>query len=227
MTVYLGSYASANDPGIHVFTLDTTTGALTRTGGVSGVANPSFLAVHPNRRFLYAVGETGNFNGSKGGAVAAFAIDGKTGQLTLLNQESSVGAGPCYVALDHAGKNALVANYGGGSVACLPIGRTGGWARQLPSFSTRAAASTSSARSEPHAHSINVDAQDRFAIAADLGLDKLLVYRFDPARGTLAPNEPPAGTVAPGAGPRHVAFHPTAARFRHQRDQLDPDRVPL
>jgi 6-phosphogluconolactonase len=206
--VFVGTYSPADQEGIRVFEMDLATGALTAKGGAKGVANPSFLAVHPNGRFLYAVGEAA-LPGKKGGAVAAFALDPATGALTLLNLESSVGNGPCHIVVDKAGKNALVANYGGGSIAALPIGEDG---RLKPhsAFVQHTGSSVNPGRQkEPHAHSINLDPANRFAFCADLGLDKVMVYRFDGAKGTLEANDPAFGTVAPGSGPRHFAFHPS------------------
>jgi 6-phosphogluconolactonase len=124
ISVYVGSYAKAAEPGIHHFKLDLATGALTAAGSTSGVANPSFVAVSPDKKYLYAIGEA-PLPGKKGGAVASFSIDEKTGGLTLLSEQSSVGGGPCYVTADKTGKVVLVANYGGGSVASLPVGADG------------------------------------------------------------------------------------------------------
>lgn len=208
LRVYFGTYTGPKSKGIYRSELDLATGKLTPVELAGETTNPSFLATHPNQKFLYAVGEVGNFEGQKTGAVTAFAIDPATGNLTRLNQQSSRGAGPCHIVLDRTGKNALVANYGGGSVAALPIGGDGRLA-PASSFVQHKGASANPKRQEgPHGHSINLDAANRFAVAADLGLDKLLVYRFDPAQGTLSPNEPPSASVAPGAGPRHFAFHP-------------------
>ncbi len=206
--VYVGTYTGGKSKGIYLFQMDLPAGTLTSAGVATGVENPSFLALHPSGRFLYAVNEVGNFGGENSGAVSAFAIEPGTGQLTLLNQESSKGNGPCHVTVDSTGKNVLVANYGSGSVACLPVeadGRVGA----ASSWIQHHGSGTNPSRQEgPHAHSITLDAANHFAIAADLGLDKLLVYRFDAARGTLTPNNPPFATVAPGSGPRHFAFHP-------------------
>jgi 6-phosphogluconolactonase len=206
--VYIGTYTNTASRGIYLLELDLASGALTPRGLAGESVNPSFLAVHPSRRFLYAVGETGEFNGQKSGAVSAFTIDAASGTLSLLNQQPSRGQGPCYATVDRAGKNVLVANYGSGSVACLPIGGDG---RLAPASSFVQHEGTSidpQRQKEPHAHSINLDVANRYAIAADLGLDKLLVYRFDPASGSLTRNDPPFARVAPGSGPRHFAFHP-------------------
>lgn len=210
LRVYVGTYTQGTgSEGIYLLELDLASGALTSKGAVASLVNPSFLAIAPNRRFLYAVNEVGNFGGKKTGAVTAFAIDPATGKLTQLNQQSSVGDGPCHITVDREGRNVLIANYGGGSVAVLPIGEDGKL-KEASSFIQHTGHSVNKQRqAAPHAHSINLGPAGRFAFAADLGLDKVLVYRFDAAEGKLTPNDPPAASVAPGAGPRHFAFHPS------------------
>lgn len=207
--VYVGTYTQGTkSQGIYLLELDLQKGLLTSKGLAGESVNPSFLTVHPNHRFLYAVNEVGNFGGKPAGAVSAFAIHPETGRLTFLNQVSSRGGAPCHLILDRDGKNALLANYSGGSVASLPVGVDGRLA-EASSFHQHVGKSVNKQRQQaPHAHSINLDAANRFAFAADLGLDQILVYRFDSARGTLTPHDPPAAAVAPGAGPRHFAFHP-------------------
>jgi 6-phosphogluconolactonase len=140
--------------------------------------------------------------------VSAFAIDPKTGNLTLLNQQTSGGAGPCHITVDKAGKNVLIANYGGGSAEVLPINDKGGLDKPSCFVQHKGKGSNPSRQEGPHAHSVNLDAANHFAVVADLGLDKLLVYRFDPKTGTITPNDPPAYETEPGAGPRHFTFHP-------------------
>jgi 6-phosphogluconolactonase len=233
--VYVGTYTNAKSKGIYLFELDLASGQMTAKGLAGEAINPSFLAIHPSRKFLYAVGEMANFEGKRSGAVSAFAIDAANGWLKLLNQQPSVGAGPCHLIVDRDGKNVLVANYGGGSVAVLPV-EADGRLRAASSVIQHTGKSVNPKRQEaPHAHSINLDAGNRFAVAADLGLDQLLVYRFDPAKGTLTPNDPPFAKVAPGAGPRHFAFHP-GGRFAYVINELastvtafayDPDRGEL
>lgn len=206
--VYIGTYTRQNSRGIYAYRFHTATGSLEPLGLVAETVHPSFLAVHPSRRFLYAANEVANHDGKPGGTVSAFAIDSKTGKLTFLNQASSGGAGPCYLAVDKSGKNVLVANYGGGSVAALPVNQDGRL-NQASAFLQHRGSSVDPKRQQgPHAHSINVSPDNRFAVAADLGLDQLLVYRFDPAKGSLAANSPAFARVNPGAGPRHFAFHP-------------------
>lgn len=153
--------------------------------------------------------------------MSGFAIEPKTAKLSPLNHASTVGAGPCYLVVDKAGKNVLVANYGGGSVAVLPIDPNGGLSPFHSAFVQHTGSSVNPGRQkEPHAHSINLDAANRFAFAADLGLDKILVYRFDPANGSLTPNDPPAAKLPPGAGPRHFDFHPSG-RFAYAINELN------
>jgi 6-phosphogluconolactonase len=206
--VYVGTYTDGKGRGIYLLEMDPATGTLTPRGLAAEATNPSFLAVHPSRKFLYAVSEVGESGGRKGGAVRAFALDAKTGALTPLNQQSSGGSGPCYVTVDREGRNVLAANYGGGSVAVLPIGEDGRLGAASAFVQHRGSGTNPRRQEGPHAHSINLDPANRFAVAADLGLDKLLVHRFDASKGTLTPNDPPATSVAPGAGPRHFAFHP-------------------
>jgi 6-phosphogluconolactonase len=220
MWVFLGTYTSGKSEGIYRATLDLKTGALGDAELAAKVDNPSFLALHPSGKFLYAAGELSNFEGKPGGAVSAFALDGRTGELELLNQQSSRGAGPCHLVVDRAGKNVLVANYGGGSVAVLPIDADGRL-RPASSFVQHKGSSVNPKRQEaPHAHSINLDPSGAFAAVADLGLDKVLIYRFDSSAGSLTANDPPHATVAPGAGPRHFAFHPSG-RFAYVINEMN------
>ncbi len=206
LLVYIGTYTKTEDQGIHWLKLDMESGKLTPVGKLAGQKNPSFLAIHPNKKFLYAVNEIGNYKGEKAGGVSAYSIDPKTGALTFLNQQSSKGGAPCHLVLDASGRNVLVANYTGGSVASLPISRKGRL-RKASSFIQHEGSSVLKPRqAAPHGHSINVSPDNKFAVAADLGLDKVLVYGFEAKGGKLTP----AGfaKVAPGAGPRHFAFHP-------------------
>ncbi|MGO9094127.1 MAG: lactonase family protein [Bryobacteraceae bacterium] len=217
--VYVGSYTGARSKGIYAWRFDALTGVATPLGLAAEAVNPSFLAVHPSNRYLYATSEVGNRGGQPGGGVEAFAIDAASGKLTPLNQVSSRGAGPAFVAVDRTGSYVLVANYSGGSIAVCPI-KKGGRLGEATAFVQHEGSSVNRLRQrEPHAHSINVSPDNRFAIAADLGLDKLLIYRFDAAKGTLAPNDPPFAAVKPGSGPRHFTFHPSG-RFAYAINEL-------
>lgn len=209
MRVYIGTYTTGPSKGIYLFDFDPATGKLEPAGLAGEVANPSFLAIHPSRRFLYAAGEIQEFSGQKSGAVSAFAIDPKSGKLRLLNQQPSGGRGPCHVSIDAAGKYALAANYSTGSAAVLPIHSDGSLARPSSVVQHEGSGPNPKRQEGPHAHSINLDPAGRFAFVADLGLDRLFVYRFDAKSGKLAANDPPSARVAPGSGPRHFAFHPT------------------
>jgi 6-phosphogluconolactonase len=207
--LYIGTYTGAKSKGIYRCEFDAATGKLSAPELAAEVRNPTFLAIHPSNRFLYAVGEHANFEGKKGtGAVHAYSLEAKTGALTPLNTQSSGGDGPCHLVVDRSGKNVLVANYGGGSVEVLPLGVDGKLAEATSFIQHTGTVADSKRQGKPHAHSINVDAGNRYAVAADLGLDKLIVYKFDAAKGTLTPNDPPATATAPVSGPRHFAFHP-------------------
>ncbi len=208
--VYVGTYTGGGkSKGIYTLKLNIKTGALTEVGVTEGVVNPSFVAIHPSNKFLYAVGEISEFDGKKAGGVTAFAINPKDGSLTKLNEKSSGGAGPCHLVVDATGKNVLVANYGGGSVACLPI-KADGTLEDASSFIQHEGSSVNKQRqSAPHGHSINLSPDNKFAFAADLGLDKVLIYAFDAEKGKLTPNDPAAADVKPGSGPRHFTFHPS------------------
>jgi 6-phosphogluconolactonase len=208
--VYVGTYTveSSTSKGIYAYRFDPDGAKLTSIGLAAPTINPSFLAVHPNHQFLYAVNEVGNYNGQKSGAVSAFSIDHASGKLTLLNQVASGGADPCYITVDRTGKYVLVANYTGGSIAAFPIsadGRLG----EASAFIQHTGHGTNPQRQEgPHAHSIDLSEDNRFAIVDDLGLDQTLVYKFDSSKGLLTGNDPAFAKAAPGAGPRHFVFRP-------------------
>jgi 6-phosphogluconolactonase len=207
--VYIGTYTGEKSKGIYAFWFDSATGAMTPIGLAGEVTNPSFLAIHPNRRFLYAVSEVASFEGKKVGAVSGFSIDRPTAKLTLLNTVESKGAGPCHVSVDHTGKNVFVANYGSGSVAVLPVDTASGKLKEASSFVQHAGEVADPKRQGgPHGHSINPSPDNRFVIAADLGLDEVIVYKFDAGQGKITPNDPPFIKMAPRSGPRHFAFHP-------------------
>jgi 6-phosphogluconolactonase len=211
MLVYVGTYANADAKGIHAFKLDLTTGKLTPAGSFVGGPNPGFVAIHPSGKYLYAINEVGEYQGKKTGSVTSFSI-GADGGLTKLNEADSFGPGPCHVTVDRRGKNVLLANYGGGSVAVLPIAGDG--KLKPPSSGVQhTGSSVDKGRQEaPHAHSINVSPDNRFAFAADLGLDAVRIYKFNADTGQLDQNDPPEVKVAPGSGPRHFAFHPDGKR---------------
>jgi 6-phosphogluconolactonase len=206
--LFVGTYTGKESKGIYRFEFDATNGSLTPRGLVAELPNPTFLAIHPNQKFLYAASEVGMFEGKPTGAVAAFQIDAKSGDLKALNKQPSGGGGPCHVVVDRSGKVALAANYGGGSVCSIPIKADGSLDAPASVIQHKGSSVDKARQKGPHAHSINVDPTGRFAMAADLGLDQVLVYKLDPDKGTLTPHEPAHAKVAPGSGPRHFAFHP-------------------
>jgi len=205
---YVGTYTTGESKGIYAYRYNAKDGKMTPQGLAAETENPSFVALDPNRHFLYAVNEVPKYQGQASGGVSAFALDPKTGKLTFLNEVPSRGADPCYISLDKTGKFVLVANYTGGNVAVFPIqpdGRLG----EATGFVQHAGTGPNHNRQEgPHAHWIEVTSDNRYAVVADLGLDELVVYHFDVAKGLLTPDDPPFAKTEPGAGPRHIAFHP-------------------
>jgi 6-phosphogluconolactonase len=207
---YVGTYTEegSKSKGIYVYHYDPNTGEITSLGLAAETTNPSFVALSPNGKYLYAVNEVGNYKGPNSGGVSAFFIDHGSGKLTFLNEVPSRGADPCYIIVDPSGKYVLVANYTGGSVAVFPVlgdGKLG----EASAFVQHTGHGTDPKRQEgPHAHSIDLSRDNRFAMVDDLGLDELLVYKFDRAKGTLTPNDPPFAKVEAGAGPRHFVLRP-------------------
>ena len=211
MRVYLGTYTGPKSKGIYVVEMDRKTGKLGTPRLAAETPSPSYLALHPDGKHLYAVNELDTFDGQKTGAVSAFEIRADDGTLRPLNQQPSGGAGPCHLAVDKAGKSLLVANYGAGSIELVQINSDGSLkAPTASSVVQHQGSSVDKARQEgPHAHCVLVTPESRGAdgraLVADLGLDQILVYRFDP-RGRLTPGDPPFARAAPGSGPRHIAF---------------------
>lgn len=219
--VYVGTYTRGSDSqGIYRFRLNAATGEMTNLQVAGQGVNPSFLAVHPARTALYAVSEIDQVDGRPTGGVAAYRIQPGTGDLQALNVQPSGGGGPCYVTTDSGGNFVLVANYGGGSVASLPIAADG--SLQEPSSVIQHTGNSVNPRRQeaPHAHAIVLSLDGQRAYAPDLGLDKLLIYRVDPRSGALTANDPPHAAVAPGAGPRHFDFHPSG-RFAYVINEIN------
>jgi 6-phosphogluconolactonase len=217
--VYFGTYTRGESKGIYMARFDAANGRFSAVELAAETPNPSFLAIHPSKRFLFAVSELYETGGPKGGAVSAFSIDRATGKLTFLNKVSSRGGGPCHLAIDRTGKFLAVANYGTGSTAVLPIGDDGTLG-EATGFYQHAGSSVDPKRQQgPHAHSVNFSPDNRFLMVADLGLDQVLVFRFDAATGSIAPHEPPFARLKPGSGPRHFSFHPNG-RYAYAINEL-------
>ena len=218
--VYIGTYTRGRREGIYVYRMDGSSGALERAADAVVIDDPSFVTIDPQRRYLYAVSESSEVADTPSGVVSAFSIDSKTGGLTSLGRQSTGGEGPCHLTVDATGKSLLVANYGSGSVCVLPI-RDDGRLGQATDFVQHQGSSADPRRQTgPHAHSVTVDAANRFVFAADLGLDQVLVYRLDADRGKLTPNDDPQVQLKPGAGPRHFDFHPNGV-FAYVINELD------
>jgi len=208
--LYVGTYTEGTrSDGIYLLRMDRRTGNLRRVGSVDAGANPSFLAIHPNGRALYAANEVETHNGKPTGAVSAFAIASDTGALTRLNEQPSEGGAPCFVSMDRSGRVVLVANYAAGSVAMLPIKADGALAPATKVVRHTGSGPNAERQSAPHAHCIVADPSNRFALAADLGADRVFVYRLDLDDKSLRHVEGGDTVMRPGAGPRHIAFHPT------------------
>lgn len=203
--VYIGTYTGETSKGIYAFRFDDSSGALTPLGLVAETPSPSFLTSSTNGRFVFAVNELQTFGGAASGSVTSFAVDPATARLTEISVQPSKGGGPCHLALDRTGRYLAVANYGGGNFALLPVGADG---RLQPATSVVDGKGVVPGPSKPLGHMVSFDADNRFLLAADKGLDRMLVYRFDASTGGLTPNQPPSAVLPAGSGPRHFAFHP-------------------
>lgn len=209
LPLYVGTYTSpGKSKGVYECRLNMGTGELKPAGITGGVADPSFVTIDRHGKHLYAVNEVSEYGGKPGGAVSAFAIDRGTLDLTLINQQPSLGGAPCHIALDGTGKFALVANYAGGSIAVLPVKEDGSLGAPTDLVRHHGSSVNPKRQEGPHAHCVAFDRANRFVLAADLGLDKIMVYRLDLNSGKLTPNDQPWVPVKPGSGPRHIAFHP-------------------
>jgi 6-phosphogluconolactonase len=216
--VYVGTYTDGDSRGIYRFRFDDTTGRLLAEGLAAETQGPSFLIADPQGRFLFAVNESDSFAGARSGAVSAFAIDKNTGALSLLNQQASGGAWPCHLTLDASGRFLLVANYGG-SATVLPVSPEGRLS-PLVSRVDPQGRGPHERQDASHVHGVYLTAANRRLLVPDLGLDRVLVYRFDPESGRLEAAEPPSAALAPGAGPRHLAPSPDG-RFVYVVNELD------
>jgi 6-phosphogluconolactonase len=202
---FVGTYTGkTGSKGIYAFDFDSATGKLTPRGLAAESVSPSWVAIHPSGKFVYAANEAG-----KQSAITAYSLDAKTAKLTQLNQLPAVGEDPCYLSFDQTGKYLFAANYSSGNVVVFPIlpdGKLGEHTAAVKDAGTRGP--NKERQEAPHAHWVQVSPDNRFVLVSDLGLDAILIYRFDATKGTLSPNDPPFGKLAPGAGPRHIAFSP-------------------
>lgn len=210
LKVYIGTYTNQGSKGIYLARLNTSTGALSAPELAAETPNPTFLTVAPSGKTLYAANEVGSFNGERTGSITSFSIDPATGKLTQLNAVSSKGGGPCHVSTGAKGRFCFAANYGGGTVASYTIAADGKLSDAVSAIQHEGKGANPKRQERPHAHSINASPDGRFAVAADLGIDELIVYAVDQKTGALTRHS--SVKTAPGAGPRHFAFHPKLPR---------------
>ena len=208
--MYVGTYTEpqSNSKGIYAYRFDAKTGKVTPLGLVSETPNPTFLAVHPNGKYLYAINEVDTYHGAKAGSVTAYAIDKASGKLTELNQVSSGNSGPCHIVVDATGKEVLVANYSGGSFASFPVLADGKLGDAASVIKLTGSGPDKSRQAQPHAHSVVLTKNNKFMMGGDLGTDRVMIFQLDPAAGKITPNTPPSASVKPGSGPRHLAIAP-------------------
>ena len=206
VTLYIGTYTSGKSEGIYVYRFDRNGPALRRVSSIKSV-NPSFLTIDRSKRFLYAVNEVGEYAGKPGGGVSSFAIEPGTGNLRLLNEQATQGADPCHLSIDSRKRSLLVANYTGGSVSVLPV-RNDGTLAMVSDLNQHEGSGPKEQQKGPHAHCVILDRNERYALAADLGIDKVLIYQFDRMTGKLTPAKQPFAELGAGSGPRHLALHP-------------------
>ena len=217
--LYVGTYTSSGkSDGIYLYWMDPLTGALERLKSFKS-ENPSFLTIDRSRRYLYAVNEVSEYLGKPGGGVSAFAISREDVSLRLLNQQATDGADPCHLTIDRKGKTLLVANYTGGSITSLPV-RSDGTLGMATEVKQHEGSSIKEQQKGPHAHCIILDRSERYALAADLGIDKVMIYRLDPATRKLTPGKQPSAELQKGAGPRHLTLHPNG-KYLYVINELD------
>ncbi|HWD91091.1 MAG TPA: lactonase family protein [Verrucomicrobiae bacterium] len=225
MLVYVGTFTgtAAKSKGIYYFRADrdpvSQNIGLTPLGLAAETPSPSFLALDSQRRLLFCANEMNSFEGKPGGGVSAFSIDPATGQLKLIDQQSSMGAGPCHLVLDKTGRNLLVANYGSGNVAVLPVAADGRLGEATCVVQDTGKGPNPGRQQGPHAHCVALSPDNRFAFVCDLGTDKVMIFQFDARHGKLTPNDPPFASVPPGAGARHIVFHPNG-KFAHVINEM-------
>ena len=214
--VYVGTYTRrephviGRSKGIEVFRFVAADGSLTHITTVSGITNPSFLAIHPNGQYLYAVNELVEpLDGRPSGAVSAFRIERPSGHLQPINQQRTNGAGPCHLAVDATGRAVIVSNYNSGGVSVLPLSDDGALGEVSDFIQHEGSSVNPQRQQEPHPHSVNIEPANRFVFVPDLGMDKIMIYELDAEMGKLTPHHAqPWARTKSGAGPRHLAFHP-------------------
>ena len=216
--MYVGTYTRETSAGIYGYRFDAASGEAESLGLLADLRDPSFLALHPTGKYLYAVTESDDFDSEGSGSVSSFAVDPDSGGLDKMNEVSSRGGWPCHLSVDGSGRMLIVANYKGGSVASFPVNEDGTLG-SASSFYQHEGSSVHSRQEQPHAHSADFSADGEYAFFSDLGLDRVMVYKADASTATIAPHDPPHVEVEPGSGPRHFAQHPSG-RFAYGLNEL-------
>ena len=220
LLVYVGTYTSGESGAVYTYRFDASSGALSFATKTAGIERSSFLTIGPGQRNLYAVSEVDEFEGNPGGAVSAYSIVPSTGGLTYLNRQLSHGGSPCHMSVDSTGRFLLVANYRTGSACVLPIQENGSLGEASDMVQHQGSSVNPDRQEGPHAHSVTLDAGNRYAFVADLGIDRVMIYKLDLAEGKLTPNDVPWVEVKAGAGPRHFDFHPSGG-YAYLINELD------
>lgn len=206
-TMFVGTQTGKGSEGIYAYSFDSSTGELKQTGLAVEAENPTFLALSPDKRFLFAANELNDYEGKKSGAVSSFRVDSKAAKLTKINEVSAGGSGTCHVSMDHTGHCAFAANYGGGSAASFRVDKSGQLSEAV-SFFQYSGHGPKPQQAGPRGHRVTVSPDNRFLFVNDLGLDEIHVYHLDASTAKLTPQDPPAWKAAPGSGPRALRFHP-------------------
>ncbi len=208
LLVFVSAFAAGDDGAIHAYSLNSVSGQLKLLHRTTDVEHPFFIALSPDRKFLYSIHAAGEFGGKDNEHVSAYSLQDKSGTLKLLNRVSSLGTASCYLDVDATGKTVLVANYMTGSVASFPVHGDGTLGDAKTFIQHQGHGADKVRQDGPHAHCIVVSPDNRFALSADPGLDQILNYRLDAAASTLVPSAQPFVRTSPVAGPRHLTFHP-------------------
>jgi 6-phosphogluconolactonase len=211
--VFISAFKSGDEGAIHAYRFNSENGQLKPLHRTTDIESPFFISISPNGKFLYAI-DADQFGGDENEFVASYGIEGRNGKLTKLNRQTAHGTASCYLDIDATGKTAVVANYSTGSVAALPVQEDGSLGPAVTFIQHRGSSVDPARQTGPYAHSIVISPDNRFALAADLGIDRILIYRLDSATAKLTPNDAqPFATVSPGSGPRHLTFHPNGKRL--------------
>ncbi|QDT29311.1 6-phosphogluconolactonase [Gimesia panareensis] len=211
--VFISAFAPGDKGAIHAYKLNPATGALTEVERTTDVEHPFFLAVSPDNQYLYSIHAPGKFGGKDNEFITAYKLEGRTGKLQQLNRQSSLGTASCYLDIDDTGKAVVVANYTTGSIASLPVKADGSLGEAATFIQHKGSSVDPKRQQEPHAHCSVISPDQKYVFAADLGLDKILSYRLDPQTAKLTPSPQPFVRTIPGAGPRHLTFHPNGKQM--------------